>query len=149
MPGRKRICFVTASPLTVKAFLGDQIAALAREHDITVVTHLDDGERLDALEGVARVLSVPIERRVIPLRDLAALARLVRLFRESPDVAILLELMTDFDEGLQEWRYRHVKMVERTIGNKKGTGGSAGAEYLRATLFRPVFPDLWAIRQQL
>ena len=64
-------------------------------------------------------------------------------------MAILLELMTDFDEGLQEWRYRHVKMVERTIGNKKGTGGSAGAEYLRTTLFRPVFPDLWAIRQQL
>jgi tryptophan 2,3-dioxygenase len=74
---------------------------------------------------------------------------LVKLFREAPDVAILLELMTDFDEGLQEWRYRHVKMVERTIGNKMGTGGSTGAEYLRTTLFRPVFPDLWAIRQQL
>ena len=74
---------------------------------------------------------------------------LVRLFRDSPDVAILLELMTDFDEGLQEWRYRHVKMVERTIGNKSGTGGSSGAEYLRRTLFQPVFPDLWAIRQQL
>jgi len=74
---------------------------------------------------------------------------LVRLFRESPDVAILLELMTDFDEGQQEWRYRHVKMVERTIGNKPGTGGSSGAEYLRRTLFQAVFPDLWAIRQQL
>lgn len=74
---------------------------------------------------------------------------LVRLYREAPDVAILLELMTDFDEGLQEWRYRHVKMVERTIGNQRGTGGSPGAEYLRQTLFRPVFPDLWAIRQQL
>ncbi|HEY2806455.1 MAG TPA: tryptophan 2,3-dioxygenase family protein, partial [Gemmatimonadales bacterium] len=47
---------------------------------------------------------------------------LVRLFKAAPEVAILLELMTDFDEGLQEWRYRHVKMVERTIGNKKGTG---------------------------
>jgi len=88
MPGRKRICFVTASPLTVKAFLGDQIAALAREHDITVVTHLDDGERLDALEGVARVLSVPIERRIAPLRDLAALVRLVRLFRKSRFAAV-------------------------------------------------------------
>jgi len=74
---------------------------------------------------------------------------LVRLFTSAPDVAILLELMTDFDEGLQEWRYRHVKMVERTIGNKKGTGGSSGAEYLRRSLFQPVFPDLWAIRQQL
>jgi tryptophan 2,3-dioxygenase len=74
---------------------------------------------------------------------------LVRLFKTAPEVAILLELMTDFDEGLQEWRYRHVKMVERTIGNKKGTGGSPGAEYLRRSLFQPVFPDLWAIRQQL
>ncbi len=74
---------------------------------------------------------------------------LVRLFKTAHDVAILLELMTDVDEGLQEWRYRHVKMVERTIGNKKGTGGSSGAEYLRRSLFQPVFPDLWAIRQQL
>lgn len=76
-------------------------------------------------------------------------AELVRLYHEAPEVAILLELMTDFDEGLQEWRYHHLKMVERTIGNKRGTGGSAGAEYLRQTLFRPAFPDLWAIRQQL
>ncbi len=76
-------------------------------------------------------------------------AELVRIFREKPDVSILLELMTDFDEGLQEWRYRHVKMVERTIGNKRGTGGSSGAEYLRRSLLQPIFPDLWAIRTQL
>jgi len=81
--------------------------------------------------------------------DAALQAELVRLFRTAPDVTILLELMTDFDEGLQEWRYRHVKMVERTIGNKRGTGGSSGAEYLRRSLFQPVFPDLWAIRSQL
>lgn len=73
----------------------------------------------------------------------------LRLYRTRPDVAILLELMTDFDEGLQEWRYRHVKMVERTIGNKPGTGGSPGAGFLRASLFNPVFPDLWAIRDRL
>jgi len=74
---------------------------------------------------------------------------LLALYHERPDVAILLELMTDFDEGLQEWRYRHVKMVERTIGNKMGTGGSLGAEYLKRTLFRPIFPDLWLIRNRL
>jgi len=50
---------------------------------------------------------------------------------------------------VQEWRYRHVKMVERTIGAKAGTGGSAGAAYLRETIGRPIFPDLWAIRSQL
>jgi tryptophan 2,3-dioxygenase len=73
---------------------------------------------------------------------------LYRLYKDQPDVAILLELMTDFDEGLQEWRYRHVKLTERTIGNKAGTGGSSGVEFLKATLFKPVFPDLWAIRHR-
>jgi len=57
--------------------------------------------------------------------------------------------MVDLDEGLQEWRYRHVKMVQRTIGMKTGTGGSAGVEYLRSTLFKPLFPDLWTIRASL
>jgi len=50
---------------------------------------------------------------------------------------------------IQEWRYRHVKMVERTIGTKSGTGGSSGVEYLRSTLFKPAFPDLWEIRARL
>jgi tryptophan 2,3-dioxygenase len=62
--------------------------------------------------------------------------------------AALCERLVDWDEGLQEWRYRHVKMVERTIGNKRGTGGSAGVGYLRTTL-QPLFPDLWAIRALL
>jgi len=73
---------------------------------------------------------------------------LVRLYDERPDVGVLLELMTDFDEGMQEWRYRHVKMVERTIGNKTGTGGSLGVRFLQRSLFHPIFPDLWAIRHR-
>jgi tryptophan 2,3-dioxygenase len=76
-------------------------------------------------------------------------AGLLELYRNNPEVTILLELMTDFDEGFQEWRYRHVKMVERTIGTKPGTGGSPGAAFLRSTLFKAVFPDLWAIRHLL
>lgn len=67
----------------------------------------------------------------------------------NEDVVILFESMTDFDEGQQEWRYRHVKVVERTIGNKQGTGGSLGVEFLKRSLFQPVFPDLWAIRHRL
>jgi tryptophan 2,3-dioxygenase len=57
--------------------------------------------------------------------------------------------MVDLDEGFQEWRYRHVKMVERAIGDKPGTGGSPGAPYLRTTLFQPAFPDLWTVRSEL
>jgi tryptophan 2,3-dioxygenase len=74
---------------------------------------------------------------------------LVKVYREDPRVASVCERLVDLDEGLQEWRYRHVMMVQRTIGTKKGTGGSAGVEYLKSTLFQPVFPDLWGIRTQL
>lgn len=74
---------------------------------------------------------------------------LVGIYRSRPDLAQICERLVDLDEGIQEWRYRHVKMVERTIGTKPGTGGSSGVEYLRATLFQPLFPDLWAIRAAL
>jgi tryptophan 2,3-dioxygenase len=74
---------------------------------------------------------------------------LLRAYREQPEVVILLELMTDFDEGFQEWRYRHIKLVERTIGAKKGTGGSPGVEFLKLSLWKPLFPDLWAIRHRM
>ncbi len=74
---------------------------------------------------------------------------LVRIYHEDPPVRSVCESIVDLDEGVQEWRYRHVKMVERTIGFKRGTGGSPGVPYLQSTLFRPFFPDLWAIRVRL
>ena len=74
---------------------------------------------------------------------------LLTVYRQDALVSQLCERMVDLDEGLQEWRYRHVKMVERTIGTKIGSGGSSGAEYLKQTLFKPLFPDLWAIRMKL
>jgi len=74
---------------------------------------------------------------------------LVDVYRKNPTVAQIAERLVDLDEGFMEWRYRHVKMVQRTIGTKPGTGGSAGAEYLLTTLNQPAFPDLWAIRAEL
>ena len=71
---------------------------------------------------------------------------LIDLHRSDPEAGLVFERLVDIDEGMQEWRYRHVKMVERTIGRKSGTGGSSGADYLRSTLFQPIFPDLWEIR---
>lgn len=73
---------------------------------------------------------------------------LIELHRSDPEANMVGESLIDLDEGLQEWRYRHVKMVERTIGRKIGSGGSSGAGYLASTLFNPVFADLWAIRSQ-
>jgi tryptophan 2,3-dioxygenase len=74
---------------------------------------------------------------------------LIGIYRRDAKNAELCERLVDLDEGIQEWRYRHVKMVERTIGMKSGTGGSSGAEYLRTTIGKPAFPDLWEIRSQL
>ncbi len=74
---------------------------------------------------------------------------LINVYRSDPKNAELCERLVDLDEGVQEWRYRHVKMVERTIGMKPGTGGSAGAAYLQTTVGRPAFPDLWEIRSSL
>jgi tryptophan 2,3-dioxygenase len=74
---------------------------------------------------------------------------LLQVYRRNPAVSEMCERLVDLDEGFMEWRYRHVKMVQRTIGTKHGTGGSSGAEYLMTTLNRPAFPDLWAIRSEL
>lgn len=74
---------------------------------------------------------------------------LLKVYRDDHEPALICEHLVDLDEGMQEWRYRHVKMVERTIGDQPGTGGSSGAAYLRGTLFHPMFPDLWAVRRQL
>jgi tryptophan 2,3-dioxygenase len=73
---------------------------------------------------------------------------LLEIHRNAPDSAMVCERLVDIDEGIQEWRYRHVKMVERTIGHKMGSGGSSGTTYLQSTLFSPVFIDLWEIRSR-
>jgi tryptophan 2,3-dioxygenase len=75
--------------------------------------------------------------------------QVLQMYRTRPDLAILFEAMVDFDEGQQEWRYRHVKLVERTIGAKTGTGGSPGVEFLKKSLFQPAFADLWAVRHRM
>ena len=73
---------------------------------------------------------------------------LLLVHQSDPECAMVSERLVDIDEGIQEWRYRHVKMVERTIGHKAGTGGSSGVDYLASTLFNPVFKDLWEIRSR-
>jgi tryptophan 2,3-dioxygenase len=59
------------------------------------------------------------------------------------------ERLTEFDELIVSWRLRHIQMVERTIGVKPGTGGSSGASYLKVTLDKKFFPELWAARSLL
>ncbi|HEU4334025.1 MAG TPA: tryptophan 2,3-dioxygenase family protein [Candidatus Eisenbacteria bacterium] len=93
------------------------------------------------------LLSRDVTKPIEPSEELRRV--LVEVYRKDPMASVLCERMVDLDEGLQEWRYRHVKMVQRTIGTKKGTGGSEGAAYLMTTLNQPLFPDLWTIRTEL
>ena len=97
----------------------------------------------------ARGLAVPtlLLEPTLEIRESPEVQQLlVEIYRSDPATAELCERLIDLDEGFGEWRYRHARMVERTIGTKPGTGGSSGSAYLRTTLFKPFFPDLWAIR---
>jgi tryptophan 2,3-dioxygenase len=74
---------------------------------------------------------------------------LMRIYREADrhyDLFLLAESLIEYDEMFTLWRLRHVKMVERMIGSKTGTGGSEGAVYLMKTVERRFFPDLWELR---
>lgn len=65
------------------------------------------------------------------------------------DLYMLLEQLIEFDERFLLWRARHIRMVERMIGSKRGTGGSSGVEYLARTLDYKFFPELWEVRALL
>ena len=91
-----------------------------------------------------RALERDVKARIEPSEDVER--ALTTVYREDPESAAICERFLDLDEGFQEWRYRHVKMVERTIGARRGTGGSSGVAFLKRTLFDPAFPDLWAVR---
>ncbi|MFC4713174.1 tryptophan 2,3-dioxygenase [Planococcus dechangensis] len=58
----------------------------------------------------------------------------------------LAEKLVDIEDSLQQWRFRHMKTVERIIGFKQGTGGSSGVNYLKKVLDQYFFPELWQIR---
>ena len=84
--------------------------------------------------------------------DRAVAAAWLEVYRDADRYFELYELaeeLVDIDDALAGWRHKHVLTVERIIGNKMGTGGSSGASYLRSTLEKRVFPELWAMRTAL
>jgi tryptophan 2,3-dioxygenase len=123
-PGRARISAALERPSLFDSFL-----RYLAVHGYAVPTERDYTKPIEPSDEIQRIL--------------------LEVYRDDAGPSTVAELMVDLDEGLQEWRYRHVKMVERTIGGKAGTGGSSGASYLRGTLFHPAFPDLWAVRSDL
>jgi tryptophan 2,3-dioxygenase len=86
-------------------------------------------------------------------RSVEAIARAwLEIYRDAErwfELYELAEKLVDIDDALAAWRHKHVLTVERIIGNRPGTGGSAGAPYLRSTLEKRAFPELWAMRTDL
>lgn len=80
---------------------------------------------------------------------LQALIPIYRKPQENLPLYLLTESLVELDEYLGLWREHHVRVVERVIGFKKGTGGSSGVEYLRATTSKKSFPLLWEVRTRL
>src|SRR5207248_7902628 len=78
-----------------------------------------------------------------------SLEEVLRHRQRHAELFELSESLLDHDEAFAHWRSRHVLMVERQIGGKTGTGGSTGAEYLRGTLDKRFYPELWELRSRL
>ena len=78
-----------------------------------------------------------------------AWATVYRNSTEYFDLYELAEELVDLEDAFQQWRFRHVTTVERIIGMRTGTGGSAGVAYLRRALERRFFPELWTVRGRL
>jgi tryptophan 2,3-dioxygenase len=74
---------------------------------------------------------------------------LYRAPEENWDLYELAEKLVDLEDQFQQWRFRHLKTVERVIGMKSGTGGSSGAPYLARALSLQFFPELWSLRTKL
>lgn len=77
------------------------------------------------------------------------LAEIYRQHASRHEEYTLMEAMMDLDEKLILWRYRHIAMVQRMIGDLHGTGGSPGASYLAKTLNKRAFPEIWSLRNYL
>jgi tryptophan 2,3-dioxygenase len=80
---------------------------------------------------------------------LEAFIEIYRSSESHPDLNALCEVLIEIDENLAQWRALHVLMVARMIGEKRGTGGSEGVPYLKSTLEKRAFPDLWKARGHL
>jgi tryptophan 2,3-dioxygenase len=93
------------------------------------------------------LLNRDVSRRLEPSAQVQDV--LVSVYLNDGVAAQICEALVEVDQGIQEWRYRHLRLVSRIIGGKPGTGGSSGAFHLRTTLFDRLFPDLWEVRDRL
>lgn len=132
---------------------GDADAAAALTAALAAPSLYDVALRLLARRGFA----LPADKldrdwRAPYLADPAVEDAWLGVYREPQrhwDLYELAEKLTDLEFRFQQWRFAHMKTVERIIGAKTGTGGSAGLPYLAQALERPFFPELLSLRAKL
>lgn len=102
------------------------------------------------LDAPADAATLPdAERRLLYGQRTRAALEIITHFEERYEEFKLAESLIAHDEYFSLWRMHHVKMVERMVGTKPGTGGSEGVGYLRTTLDKKFFPELWEARTYL
>jgi tryptophan 2,3-dioxygenase len=150
---------------TIEFMLGNKNRALLAPHRHRADLHdplkaaleapslYDEAIRLLAREGFA-VDEAELNRDVsLPRQPNDSVRNAwLRVYRETGkdwDLYELAEELVDLEDGFRQWRFRHVTTVERIIGAKRGTGGTAGVGYLREVLNVRLFPELWELRTEL
>ena len=136
---------------------------LPHRHDAQVHARLEAAFKAPSLYDVALMLlkrrgfAIPEEvaKRDFSVRHVSSEAVLkawLEIYRDSKkyfDLYELAEELVDLEDWFQQWRFRHMKTVERIIGYKRGTGGSSGVGFLKSALDHSFFPELWAVRTEL
>ncbi|WP_291431941.1 tryptophan 2,3-dioxygenase family protein [Deinococcus sp.] len=157
--------FQSSSYRMVEFLLGNRHAVLLRPHEHRPDLH---GPLRGALEGpsvydltlrllAARGLSVPAgvlgrDLTLPPTLNEDVLNAWITVYREPDtywDLYELAEKLLDVEDNFRRWRFNHLTTVERTIGFKRGSGGTSGAGYLRRALETVLFPELWEVRTRL
>jgi len=120
------------------ASLGDEFFAALRKRGFDAPSDIPGDESPSPEEGRKRY-----EKRT------RAVLEILTHFEECDEEFQLAEALLEHDEYFSLWRSHHIKMVERMVGTKRGTGGSEGVGYLRTTLEKKFFPELWEARTYL
>ena len=136
---------------TMRAHVHDPTVLAALEHSLRSPSLYDESIRLLVRRGfliasAERDFSNPYEPS---LEVEAAWLAVYRQPEKYWDLYQLAEELIDLEDAFRQWRFRHVTTVERIIGFKTGTGGTAGVKYLRKMLDVVLFPELWKVRTDL
>jgi tryptophan 2,3-dioxygenase len=137
----------------IKPHAHDPASVAALEEELAVPSLYQEVLRYAARQGMeipADLIAAPSHS---PHEEVAAVREIwAKVYRDTAENWALYELaekLVDLEDYFRRWRFNHVTTVERVIGFKRGTGGTAGVEYLKKMLGTELFPELWRVRTDL